>query len=97
MEISSIGSSALVAAGSAARIHANNIVNPHTPNYTPQTPVFSSVGNGGLAVFSQNVDQPVSTIRETIGLISATHQYEAAASLIRTSEELSDTFFREIA
>lgn len=97
MEIASIGSSALIAAGGAARVHANNIVNATTPNFTPQAPVFSSVINSGVAVFSQNVDHPVNLIRETVGLISATHQYEAAANLIRTSEELSDAFFKAIA
>ncbi len=97
MEISSIGSSALIAAGSAARIHANNIVNANTPGFTQQTPVYSSVVNGGVAVFAQNVDQPVSLIQQTLGLITATTQYQAAANLIRTGEELSETFLRELA
>jgi flagellar hook protein FlgE len=96
MEISRIGGTALVAASGAARIHANNIVNANTPNFRPQTPVFSSVINSGVAVFAQSVDQPVSTIRETVGLIAASNQYKAAASLIRTGEELSKAFFEEL-
>ena len=97
MEITSIGNSALIAAGSAAHIHANNIANVSTPGFTQQAPVYSSVVNGGVAVFAQDVNQQGSLIQETLGLITATTQYQAAANLIRTGEELSETFLRELA
>ena len=44
MEISGIGKSALIAAGGAARIHANNIVNTHTPNFIPKN-LFSHLSS----------------------------------------------------
>tara|TARA_R110000868_G_scaffold338558_3_gene599339 strand:- start:3157 stop:3450 length:294 start_codon:yes stop_codon:yes gene_type:complete len=97
MEISGIGKSALIAAGGAARIHANNIVNTHTPNFIPKKPVFSPIVSGGVAVFSQDVSQPSNAIRETVGLISATNQYKAAASLIQLSERLHSTLLKELA
>ena len=97
MKFVGIGRSALIAVGSAARIHANNIVNAYRPNYAPQAPIFSPVVNGGVAVSSQDIHQPKNTVRETVGLISAGNQYKAAASLIRAGEELSNTLLKELA
>lgn len=98
MDILSIGASALVSAGQAARVRANNIVNAQTPNFRPQAPVFSPVVNGGgVALFTQQASQPVNLITETLGLKTAALQYKAAANLVRRSEELSAQFLRAIA
>ncbi|GEM_PF-1697468 len=97
MEITAIGGSALIAAGKAANIHANNIVNRHTPNYRPQAPVYSPIVGGGVAAFSQDVTQPYNALRDAIGLQSATIQYEAAAGVIKRGEEVSNYLVRELA
>jgi hypothetical protein len=52
---------------------------------------------GGVAVFAQAVDQPVSLIREIIGLRSALHQYQAAAALVETGAELNKTLIDSFA
>jgi len=98
MEITRIGASALISAGQAASLRANNIVNAQTPDFKPLAPVFSPIVNGGgVAVFTQSVDQPVNLVGETLGLMNASQQYKAAANLMRRSEELSAAFLRAIA
>ncbi len=98
MEISAIGASGLLAAGRAVAVHANNVVNSETPEFKPQRPVFSPiVSGGGVAVFTQNMEKPVNLIGEAVGLISATNQYKAAASLVRTGEEMSSTLLQTVA
>ena len=98
MEISKIGASGLLAAGQAVAVHANNIVNANTPDFLPQRPVFSPiVSGGGVAIFTQNIEPPVNLIGEVISLMAATNQYKAAASLIRTGEEISSTLLQTAA
>lgn len=97
MDISSIATSALLSAQQVAQVRANNIVNAQTEPFNPLTPSFvSEAPTGGVAVFVQESDGPVNLVRETIGLISATSQYEAAAALIRTDEELNDTLLEAV-
>lgn len=92
MNVSGIATSALIAAQQTAHIRANNIVNVQTPDFQPTAPALvSEAPTGGVAVFAQEVDGPVNLVRETVGLIAASSQYKAAASLIRTDEELSKT------
>jgi flagellar hook protein FlgE len=97
MDITSIGGSALIAAGKAANIHANNIVNTHTPSYKARAPVYSPIVSGGVAAFSQETNQPVSALRDAIGLQTATIQYKAAANIISRGEEVSNYLIRELA
>ncbi len=98
MEILSIGASGMVAAGQAVRIRANNIVNAYTPDYRPQAPVFSPLGNrGGVAVFAQEVGQPVNFLTETLGLKTAANLYQAAASIVRRGDEMRAALFRALA
>lgn len=92
MDVSSIATSSLLAAQQAAQIRANNIVNTQTENFQPTAPAFvSEAPVGGVAVFAQEVDGPVNLATETLGLIAASNQYEAAASLLRADEELNET------
>lgn len=92
MDVSSIATSSLLAAQQTAQIRANNIVNAQTENFQPTAPaVVSEAPTGGVAVFAQEAEGPVNLVTETIGLISASNQYEAAASLIRADEDLNET------
>lgn len=92
MNVSSIATSSLLAAQQVVNVRAHNIVNAQTPDFAPTAPAFvSEAPTGGVAVFTQEAEGPVNLVRETIGLITASSQYEAAAALIRTDEELSDT------
>ena len=59
MEILPIAASSLNAAATVTAVRAENIVNATTPNYTASEPVYSSQANGGVAVFSQDIGQPV--------------------------------------
>ncbi len=108
MEILNIAASALASAGQAARIHAYNIVNANSVStnnalgtstpFKPQAPAFSPIVNGGgVAVFTQQIDQPVNLITETLGLITASHQYKAAADLLRRADEMHATLLRTFA
>ncbi len=98
MDILGIGASALVSAGQAARVRANNIVNAETPGFKPQAPVFSQVVNGGgVALFTQQANQPVNLLTETLGLKTAALQYKAAANLVRRADEMHAQFLRAIA
>jgi flagellar basal body rod protein FlgC len=73
-------------------VRAHNIVNPQTDGFSPIAPAFASEApTGGVAVFVQEADGPVNLVRETIGLITASTQYEAAAALIRADEDLYNT------
>ncbi len=54
----------------------------HSWSVKPRLVVWLSVQDSG---------NPVNFITETIGLINASNQYEAAAALIRTGDELSRT------
>ena len=97
MDIASIATSALLSAQQVVNVRANNIVNAQTDSFTPLTPSFvSEAPTGGVAVFVQEADGPVNLVRETIGLISATTQYEAAAALIRTDEALNGTLLEAV-
>lgn len=92
MNVSAIATSSLLAAQQTVQIRANNIVNAQTQDFQPTAPALvSEAPTGGVAVFAQDVDGPVNLIRETVGLISASSQYKAAAALIRADEELSNT------
>jgi flagellar basal body rod protein FlgC len=91
MEILPIAAASLNAAATVTAVRANNIVNATTPNYTAQAPVYSSQINGGVAVFAQDVGQPVNITLEIIGLKSALDQYKASAALVQTSDELNKT------
>jgi flagellar hook protein FlgE len=98
MEIERIGAAGMLAASQAVNVHANNIVNAQTPDFKAQRPVFSPIVNGGaVAVFTQNTEQPVNLIGETVGLIQASNQYKAAAKLVKTGEEMSSFFLQTIA
>ena len=103
MDVLNIAASALVSAGQAARIRANNIVNANRVGtggapFTPQEPVFSPIVNGGgVALLTQNVNQPVNLIGETLGLLSASHQYKAAANLIRRADDMHAALLRTVA
>ena len=90
MDISSIAASSLQAASQTVQVRANNIVNAQTPGFQPQAPVGNSVPNGGVVLSVQAADPTVNLVRETVGLISATTQYEAAARLIQTESELTE-------
>lgn len=97
MNVSSIATSSLLAAQQTAHIRAHNIVNAQTPDFKPTAPALvSEAPTGGVAVFAQEADSPVNVVRETVGLITASSQYKAAAALIRTDEDLNkallDTF-----
>jgi hypothetical protein len=75
-----------------------NRANVATEGYQAAEPVFGALPNGGgVAVFAQAVDQPVSLIREIIGLRSALHQYQAAAALVETGAELNKTLIDSFA
>jgi flagellar hook protein FlgE len=94
MTVTGIATSALVAAQQTAHIRANNIVNAQTPDFKPTAPALvSSAPTGGVAVFAQDVDGPVDLARESIGLITASAQYEAAAALIKTDQDLNEVLF----
>jgi len=98
MNVLPIGGMALVAAGQAAQVRANNIVNAQTAGFKPMTPVYSPiVSGGGVAVFTQSVDRPVNLINETLGLMSAAQQYRAAASLMRRADDIASAFLEAIA
>ena len=97
MDITRIGASALIAAGQAAAVRANNIVNAQTPDFRPRAPVYSPiVSGGGVALLTQVVNQPVNMVRESVGLMAAAQQYQAAASLVKRSEELASAFLKAI-
>ncbi|NKB45586.1 MAG: hypothetical protein GKS03_15045 [Alphaproteobacteria bacterium] len=92
MNVGSIGTSALLAAQQTVHIRANNIVNAQTEGFKPAAPALvSAPATGGVAVFAQETNGPVNLVEEAAGLITASVQYEAAAALIRTDEELSKT------
>ena len=92
MNVGSIGTSALLAAQQTVHIRANNIVNAQTEGFKPSTPALvGTAPTGGVAVFAQEAEGPVNLAREAVGLITASVQYEAAATLIRTDNELSKT------
>lgn len=108
MEILNIATSALQSAGQAARIHAHNIVNANSVStnnaagsvtpFRPQAPIFSPrVNGGGVALLTQEVGQPINLITETLGLITASHQYKAAANLVRSADEMHATLLRTFA
>jgi flagellar basal body rod protein FlgC len=97
MDITRIGASGLIAAGQAVAVRANNIVNAQTPQFRPLAPVFSPINNGGgVALFTQRVDQQVNVLRESVGFMAAAQQYKAAANIMRRSEELAGAFLRAI-
>ncbi len=84
MDVTGIATSALLAAQKSVQIRANNIVNAQTPDFKPTAPALvSSAPSGGVAVFAQDVNGPVNLINESIGLVTASAQYEAAAALIK--------------
>lgn len=92
MDILPIAATALKAAGTTAAVRANNIVNVKTEGFRPSEPLTGSLPNGGgVAVFTQTTHQPVSLVREIIGLRTALHQYQAAAALVETGAELNKT------
>lgn len=92
MNVGSIGTSALLAAQQTVHIRANNIVNAQTEGFKPSAPALvSAPQTGGVAVFAQEANGPVNVAEEAIGLVTASVQYEAAATLIRTEGELSKT------
>ncbi len=92
MNVSSIATSSLLAAQQTVHIRANNIVNAQSEDFRPNVPsLVSEAPTGGVAVFAQETLGPVNLAQEAIGLITASSQYEAAAALIRTDEELSKT------
>ncbi|MCB2107579.1 MAG: hypothetical protein KDE14_07765 [Rhodobacteraceae bacterium] len=97
MDILPIAASALNAAGTTAAVRANNIVNVATEGYTAAEPVSGSIPTGGVAVFVQDVGQPVDLTLEIIGLQSALNQYKAAASLVETGVELNKTLLQAFA
>jgi|DEB0MinimDraft_6_1074348.scaffolds.fasta_scaffold383259_1 flagellar hook-associated protein FlgK len=97
MAISGIATSALLAAQKSTHIRAHNIVNVQTPDFTPRSPALVSEGpTGGVAVFAQEANGPVNLARETIGLIQASAQYEAAAALIKTDQDLNEVLLNAV-
>lgn len=98
MDITRIGASGLIAAGQAVAVRANNIVNAQTPQFRPLAPVFSPINSGGgVALFTQQADQTVNVLRESVGFMAAAQQYKAAANIMRRGEELAGAFLRAIA
>jgi flagellar basal body rod protein FlgC len=91
MEILPIAASSLNAAATVTAVRADNIVNATTPNFTAAAPVYSSQVNGGVAVFAQDVGQPVNITLEVIGLKSALEQYKVSAALVETAVEMNKT------
>jgi flagellar basal body rod protein FlgG len=97
MDVTAIGASGLVAASQAADLHAQNLASINVPQFTPHEPVFSPIVNGGVAVFAQAENQPGNPLLESLGLMAAAQQYQAAASLVRTGNELDATMLQTIA
>ena len=97
MDVSAIGATGLLAASQAADLHAQNLASINVAEFTPHEPVFSPIVNGGVAVFAQAQNQPSNPLFESLGLMAAAQQYEAAASLTRTGNELSATLLQTIA
>jgi len=92
VNVAGIATSSLLAAQQVVHARANNIANAQTADFVPTTPALVNESPiGGVAVCAQESEGPVNLARETIGLITASTQYEAAAALICTDEELNDT------
>jgi flagellar basal body rod protein FlgG len=97
MNVSSIAASALVSAGTATAVRANNIVNVQTQGFKAQTPVYSTLVTGGVAVFAQDTANPTNLVSEAVGLIAGTAQYKAATRLIAVDDEMHKAFMRAVA
>lgn len=97
MQILPIAASALSSASTSTAIRAHNIANVSTPNYTAKEPVYSSVVNGGVAVFAQDVKQPTNLVLNVVGLKSSLEQYKAAASLISRADEMNQALIDSVA
>jgi len=89
MDILPVAASSLAAASTATAVRAQNIVNVATPGYTAAAPVYASVLNGGVAVFAQDVGQPVNLALEIVGLKAALEQYKTAATLVESAVDLN--------
>ena len=97
MNVSATAASALVSVGTATAIRANNIANVQTEGFKAQAPVYSTLLTGGVAVFAQDTGNPTNLLSESIGLISGTAQYKAAARLIAVDDEMHKAFMRAVA
>src|SRR3954468_23289022 len=97
MDVSAIGATGLLAAAQAADLHAQNLASITVPQFTPHEPVFSPIVNGGGGGFPPCQNQPHNPLLESLGLMSAAQQYQAAASLVRTGNELDATLLQTIA
>ena len=80
VNVLAVSASALVSAGRAVHVHANNIVNAQTSDFMLQAPVYSPIVSGG-ALFTQNMNERSNMIAETLGLMSVAQQYRASAFL----------------
>ena len=96
-DILQIASTGMAAASTAVATHANNIANVTTPDFTAQSPVYSSLLTGGVAVFSQDTGAAPNPVTEAISLIAAANQYKAAASLVPTGLDLNATLLQTVA
>lgn len=91
MNVTGNATSALLTAQQTTHIRANNIVNAQTQDFKPTAPALvSAAPTGGVAVFAQEANGPVNLARESIGLATAASQYKAAASLIKTDQDLNE-------
>jgi hypothetical protein len=95
MDILGVAATNLVSAGRAVQTRTENFVNHSAGNYFEPPSLFSPLLTGGsVARFTQNVDQPSGLIGDAIGLLTASRQYEIAASLVKSADDMNKTLIR---
>ncbi len=97
MNVSSIAASALISAGTATAVRANNIVNAQTEGFKAQAPVYGHMPTGGVAVFTQDTGSATNLLSETIGLLKGAQQYRAAAKLLATDDQMHKSMLKAFA
>ena len=96
-DILQIASTGMTAASTAVEIHANNIVSATTPDFSAQSPVYSTLLTGGVAVFAQDTGAAPNPLTEALSMIAAANQYKAVASLVPTGLDLNATLLQTVA
>jgi hypothetical protein len=95
MDILSVAATSLISAGRQVQTRAENLVNHAAGNYAEPAQLFSPLVSGGsAALLTQNVAQPNGLTIDAIGLLSASRQYEIAASLVKSAEDINKTLIR---
>lgn len=95
MDIVSVAASSLVSAGKAIQTRAETLVNHAAGNYAQPASLFSPLVSGGrAALLTQNVYQPSGLISDALGLLTASRQYEIAASLVHSADQVNKTLIR---